>query len=506
MGKKIIADINDHQTRVAALEDGELIDLFVERRGKERVVGNIYMGRVQNVLPGMQAAFVDIGLERNAFLYAGDILVDTNDMEFPDKQEKPDIAVSIRDIVKPGQEVMVQILKEPVGTKGARVTTHITLPGRTLVLMPTVDYIGVSKRIEDEEERARLRDVLEKIRPQNMGVIVRTAARGRPAEEFENDIAFLLKIWERIEQKAKSTIPPKLMHSEETLVFRTIRDMFSDDVDSLIVNDQNAYEKLRVVTEILASDRKNCVELFQQEEDIFDYYGLESKIQRLLNRKVWLKSGGYLIIDQTEAFTVVDVNTGKYVGDDDLQETLLRTNLEAAKEIARQLRLRDIGGIIIIDFIDMIGTADKERLIRALEKALKDDPTKSNVIGMTGLGLVEMTRKKVRRSLSNVLEMSCPCCHETGLVLNDETIALKIRKKMIEQLTHHASNTWLITARASVIACLETAIEKKHSFLPVGYEIYARCTNDIEVNHYQVQPVFDRDWLRTCAADAKRID
>ncbi len=270
MNKEIIADINEHQTRIATLEDGELIDLFIERRGKERIVGNIYMGRVQNVLPGMQAAFVDIGLEKNAFLYAGDILVDTNDMEFPDRQEQPSLQRDIRDIVHSGQEVMVQILKEPVGTKGARVTTHITLPGRTLVLMPTVDYIGVSKRIDDEQERARLRDALEKLRPESMGIIVRTAAIGHSEQTFEDDLEFLLKLWTRIEQRAKITTAPKLLHSEESLVFRTIRDLFADDVTRLIINDLNACEKLQVVVGILAPDRKNCVELFQRDEDIFE--------------------------------------------------------------------------------------------------------------------------------------------------------------------------------------------------------------------------------------------
>lgn len=506
MNKEIIADINDHQTRVATLEDGELIELFIERRGKERIVGNIYMGRVQNVLPGMQAAFVDIGLERNAFLYAGDILVDVNDMEFPDRQGgQPSLKVDIRDVVKRGQEVMVQILKEPVGTKGARVTTHITLPGRTLVLMPTVDYIGVSKRIENEIERARLRDALEKLRPEKMGVIVRTAAIGCSEEKFEQDLLFLLKLWERIEQQAKTSIAPKSLHNEEPLVFRTIRDLFSDDVTRLVINDQAACEKLKVVVDILAPNRKNCVELFQKNEDIFDYYGLTAKIERLLQRKIWLKSGGYLVVDQTEALTVVDVNTGKFVGEDDLQKTILQTNLEAAKEIARQLRLRDIGGIIIIDFIDMSETEDREQLIRSLQDALKHDPTKSNVVGMTGLGLIEMTRKKVRKSLSATMEMSCSHCRGTGLVLNDESVSLNIRKKMLEQIQHYDREAWLITARESVITCLQKAEKENNSYLPEGFDIYVRSVTNQNDAHFQVQPVMDSNWLNKCAPDAKKL-
>lgn len=505
MSKSIIVDINEHQTRVAALDEGELVELFVERTGKERIVGNIYMGRVQNVLPGMQAAFVDIGIEKNAFLYAGDILADTQDLEFPDQQQKPEITANIQDLVKPGQEILVQIIKEPVGTKGARVTAHITLPGRMLVLMPNVAYVGVSRRIEDEEERARLRDAIEQICPENMGVIVRTAAQGRSVEDLKADLSFLEKLWKRIEQKSLTTIPPKLLHREETLVFRTIRDMFADDVEHLVINDQEACEKLKAVVDILAPGREDSVELYMRDEDIFDYYSLESKIDKLLARKVWLKSGGYLIIDQTEAFTIVDVNTGKFVGSDDLQETLLQTNLEAAKEIARQLRLRDIGGIIIIDFIDMTGQENKDALIDALNEALKSDPTKHNVVGMTGLGLVEMTRKKVRKSLSATMEAPCPCCHGRGTVFNDESIALKIRKKMLSEMQHHASNVWLITAHKSVAGFLEKSMQGNRPFLPRGYDIYLRETNDLNIDEYRVQPVLDLDWLRTCAAEAKKI-
>lgn len=497
MSKEIIADINRYQTRVATLENGELMDLFIERKGKERVVGNIYLGRVQNVLPGMQAAFVDIGLEKNAFLYAGDILSDIGDMEFPDRTTKPNLEVNIRDVVKTGQEVLVQILKEPVGTKGARVTTHITLPGRTLVLMPTVNYIGVSKRIENEEERTRLRDIMEEICPKEMGAIVRTAARGRPKEEFQNDIQVLLKMWERIEKRAKTVLPPKVLHNEEPLVFRTIRDMFSEDVSRLVINDQDACEKLQVVIGILEPNRKQCVELFQQEEEIFDYYGLESQIERLLHRKVWLKSGGYLIIDQTEAFTVIDVNTGKYVGDDSLQETLLQANMEASGEIARQLRLRDIGGIILIDFIDMASEENRQLLLQQLQRALRKDPTKSNVVGMTKLGIVEMTRKKMRKSLSNTLEEMCPCCKGTGLVLSDESIGLKIRKALSEKMRTDASEKWLITVRESTAEYLVQTAQTDKEYFPCGYDIYIRTANNGCSQLFTVKSITDLQWKPT---------
>lgn len=505
MSKEIIVDINAHQTRVATLEDGELLDLFIERAGRERIVGNIYIGRVQNVLPGMQAAFVDIGLEKNAFLFAGDILADPSDLEFSDRTDKPAIAGNIKEIVKPGQEVLLQILKEPVGNKGARVTTHITLPGRTLVLMPTVNYIGVSRRIEDEDERVRLREIIDRIKPQNMGVIVRTAAVGKSEEDFAGDLKLLCGLWGRVCQRAKMLSPPKLIHSEETLVFRTIRDMFSADTRRLVINDVQAYEKVRVVVGILAPERIDCVQLYQESEDLFDHYELESRIDKLLCRKVWLKSGGYIVIDQTEAFTVIDVNTGKYVGNDSLQETLLQTNIEAAREIAWQLRLRDIGGIIIIDFIDMEEQSDKDGLIQILQEALKTDPTKSNVVGMTGLGLVEMTRKKVRKSLSATLQTTCKYCHGDGRVQNSETVALKIRKALQRELRQAQNDIWLVEAHPSVTAVIEAGTRDDDPVL-VPYEgksVYIRALSSLHVEEFRITPVTEQRMLENIQTDAK---
>ncbi len=503
MLKEIVVDVNVHQTRVALLENGDLAELYIERRGGERLVGNIYVGKVQNVLPGMQAAFVDIGLEKNAFLYAGDILADKSDLEFPDQTDKPIIPANIKDIVKPGQQIMLQILKEPVGSKGARVTTNITLPGRNLVLMPTVNYIGVSRRIDDEDERARLRDIIERHKPEGMGVIVRTAAEGKSEEEFAHDLAFLARLWETTKKRAQTIPAPAVVHSEEALLFRIIRDLFSFDVKRLVINDLQALERVKTVAGMLSPEFIDRVELYQGEDDLFDRYELESRIDKLLGRRVWLKSGGYLVIDQTEALTVIDVNTGKYVGTDNLQSTLLNTNLEAAAEIARQLRLRDIGGIIVIDFIDLEFEPDKQKLLTTLQNELKHDRTKSNVVGMTGLGLVEMTRKKVRRSLSATLQTNCPYCRGQGRVLSEESVALKIRKALLRSFTNSACENWLVECSKTVSQCLETrARDGKPIFDKLGgRKVYVRSVFGLQADQYNIQALADPEALNEAMQD-----
>jgi ribonuclease G len=505
MRKQMIVDVNAYQTRVALLEEGSLAEIYVEQVGRERIVGNIYKGRVQNVLPGMQAAFVDIGLEKNAFLYAGDILVDKADLEFPNQKERPEIQANIKDIVKPGQEILLQILKEPFGTKGARVTTHITLPGRTLVLMPTVNYIGVSRRIEDEEERSRLRSIIERIKPENMGIIVRTAAYGKSEEEFISDISFLVRMWEKVIHRAQLVNAPRMVHAEESLVFRTIRDIFTPDVEELMINDRDYYEKVKVVADIISPEFADRVKLYQGEQDLFDRYELESKIDKLLQRKVWLKNGGYIIIDQTEALTAIDVNTGKYVGSDDLQQTLFETNCEAAREIARQLRLRDIGGIIIIDFIDMEDQANKDTLIELLRNELKKDRTKSNVVGMTGLGLVEMTRKKVRKSLSATMQNSCPYCGGESRILSAETVAHKIRRQLRREQQNTNVPSYLIEAHPHVASFIEARSHGDPPFLPhvEGRSVYVRSNSALHFEEYSIQPITDHRLLETIASDSR---
>jgi len=429
--KEIIIDVGSRQTRVALLENKELTEIYIERQSEERITGNIYKGRVENVLPGMQAAFINIGLDKNAFLYVKDALPNTyfdEDEEYVSSAQYKDYQID--ELLKAGQEIMVQIMKEPIDTKGARVTTHITLPGRYAVLMPTVEYIGISRRIEDEETREKLKRLAEELKPKGMGLIIRTAAEDCTESDLSNDINFLLKLWDNIKQKQKTGAAPRIVHKDMSIIYRTVRDMFTKDIDRLVINNKEHYEKVRELVTIISSHLKNKVEYYNKNYDIFEFYQVEPQISKIINRKVWLKCGGYIVIDQTEALTSIDVNTGKYVGTVDLKDTVLKTNIEAAKEIAKQLRLRDIGGIIIIDFIDMADEIHESTVLEALKNALKKDRTRANVLGITHLGLVEMTRKKVRQRIEKILMAPCPYCKGEGRILSSETIVKKIEKEV----------------------------------------------------------------------------
>lgn len=424
--REIIIDVDAPMTRVALREGGDIQELYMESDGGKKLVGNIYKGKVQNILPGMQAAFVDIGMKRNAFLYAGDIMVDTADFVGMDDRgverslrEQP----AIKKLLRVGQEIVVQVIKEPVGTKGPRVTTHITIPGHSCVLVPTVGYIGVSRRIESDAERDRLRAEIERVRPEGMGVIARTAAAGRSAEDFRQELSGLAAAYARVMEAAARVKPPALIYSDESLAYRVVRDMFTDDIDRLVINDKDICDDLRRLASSMAPGSEGKVELYSDEMPIFDAFGIESKVRNAIERKVWLKNGGYIVIDHTEALTVIDVNTGRFVGStSNLQDTVFQMNIEAAREIARQVRLRDISGIIIIDFIDMLQEDNRKALVDELRRAFAGDRTKTNVLGLTGLGLVEMTRKKLRKSLSGVTQMPCPFCKGEGLVLRPEQV------------------------------------------------------------------------------------
>jgi ribonuclease G len=492
MTKKIIADVNPLEVRIALLEDDKLVEIHVERRGKERLVGNIYKGRVANVLPGMQAAFVDIGLERNAFLYAGDILVDASDFEFGNSSDHPNLKPkSIEDMVKEGQEIVVQVLKQPGGAKGARITSHVTLPGRMLVLMPTVNHVGVSRRIEDEAERTRLKEVLESIKPKDMGVIVRTAAAGKTADEFIGELKFLERLWQRILSRSEVLRAPRLVHAEESLIFRTVRDMFTTDVSEFVINDREYFDKVTAVANIIAPNMKDRVRYYTAGVSIFDDYGIQARIDKALEKKVWMKNGAYLVIDETEALTVIDVNTGKYVGDTDLQETILEVNIEAAKEIAKQLRLRDISGIIIIDFIDMEVEGNKQKVVEALEAALANDRTKTNVLGITSLGLVEMTRKKVRKKLSSIVKRTCPYCGGSGLVDSEETTAMNIRRLVLRQTANSDVKEYLIVVNPLVAKFIESRGPEEEPILPKveGVKLYVLSDEAMHIADYRMTEI-----------------
>jgi len=419
MAKTIVANIMPEETRMAILEDGELMEVAVERSESGHLVGNIYKGRIANILPGMQAAFIDIGWDKNAFLYIGDIFL-------PTKHN----GSGGNGFLSVGQEIIVQIAKDAIGSKGPRATTHLTLPGRYVVLMPTVNYIGVSRRINDEAERERLRQIAERIRPPEMGIIVRTVAAGKNEEDFRRDLEYLVSTWQSLAARAKRAKAPVLLYRDVDLVIRIVRDYLSADVDEFFLDDRDAFSRVRDLLSFISPELESRVKLYEGRDDIFTHFGIEAELNKLQKRRVDLKCGGYIIIDNTEALTVIDVNTGKFVGQTNLADTVFKTNLEAAAEIARQLRLRDIGGIIIIDFIDMDSDEHKQALLEALNAALKKDRTKTNVVGLTGLGLVEMTRKKARQNITSVMYAECPCCQGLGRVYSPETVAINIKRQL----------------------------------------------------------------------------
>lgn len=451
--KTILADVNPYQTRVALLEDGELVEYYVERPGRERLAGNIYKGVVRNVLPGMEAAFVDIGLEKNAFLYIGDIALDSSDFEFGEGAQKMEPRL-IRQVVREGQELLVQVLKDPSGTKGARITTNITLPSRLMVMMPRMEYVGVSRRIEDEGERMRLKRIAEGLRPQNVGLIIRTAAQGISDEELADEMPYLVDWWRSLEVKEKQSTAPKELYRDQGLAARAFRDMFDRDVTRFVVNDKAACEEIRSMMREQGID-DNALEYYEGAYDLFDRFSIESDIKRTFQRKSWLKSGGYLMIDHTEALTVIDVNTGKYVGDSNLQETIFHTNKEAAAEIARQIRLRDIGGIILIDFIDMTTEQHKDELLHALKEELKKDRTRTNVLGITQLGLVEMTRKKIRQRVSTIMHSTCQVCNGSGRVLTPQSVALEILRQYKRAMDNLSCSKLTLKVHAEVAEYLD---------------------------------------------------
>ena len=410
--KEIVLQSQSQKLRAAVFEQGDLMEVFEEEGGSSHLVGNIYRGRVENVLPGMQAAFVDIGLDKNAYLYVGDAVPARFE---EDEKVSPADSVRIEHVLKPRQELLVQIIKEPVGKKGARISVNLTLPGRYVVLLPQVSYIGVSRKILANNERMRLRNLADQAKPEGMGVIIRTLAEGIDGEEIAEDIAQLVEIWRALQPKIPYVSVPGLVHKDVDLISRLVRDWIDQDVEKITVDQDEAAQILRkALREIEHPAAKHI--LVVTGEDLFARYGIDDEIRKTLRPKVWLKSGGYLVIQQTEALIVIDVNTGKYVGKLSLEETLVHTNLEAAGEIARQLRLRNLGGIIIIDFIDMTAKEDQQQVIEVLETACARDKTKAQVLGLTQLGLVEMTRKKVGQTLEVRYTAPCPTCDGSGRV------------------------------------------------------------------------------------------
>ena len=453
MTKELVINATSHETRVALLEGGHIAELYIERDRQLGIVGNIYKGKVIRVLPGMQAAFVDIGLAKAAFLYVADVMDEMEQLErniegeeeLHGQEDSSELSSlpPIEDLLTEGQELLVQISKEPIGTKGARITSHISLPGRHLVYMPTVDHIGISRRIESEEERERLRQIIDSMRTPGTGFIVRTVSEGKSEDDLRHDMEFLVGLWENLSRGIDEVRAPSLIHSDLDVTSKVLRDILTEDVKRIVVDNVDEYDKIVRFLRTFMPRLNYCIELYKGEEPIFDAYGLEVEISRSLGRKVWLKSGGSIIIEQTEALVAIDVNTGRYVGKHNFEDTILKTNLEALKEIAFQLRLRNIGGLIIIDFIDMDKEAHREKVHAALEEALRQDKNKTNILKISELGLVEMTRKRVRESIGRTLCEPCPYCEGKGYVKGKLTIIYEIlrelRREMVDLPAGHVT-------------------------------------------------------------------
>ena len=486
MSKEIIVNVDTRETRVALIEAGKLVELHLER--EERVVGSIYKCKVSNVLPGMDAAFVDIGLERNAFLYVADVLPEADD-EFP-AAKREGRNLRIKDMLKPGQELLVQVVKGPRGTKGARVSTRISLPGRYLVLMPDADNIGISRKIEEGGERDRLRRIGEKIRPLGYGVIVRTEAEGKGEAEIRQDLEFLMRMWSQIQDKARKINPPGLVHQDLSLIYKTIRDVFGSDVSKMLIDSCVDYEKAIELIRLLSPKMRSRIHLYDDPEPIFERFAVETEIERLLRRKVWLKSGGHLTIDETEALTTIDVNTGKYVGSTSLSDTILSTNIEAVTEIARQLRLRDIGGIIIMDFIDMTSPKDRQHVVSALEKALRKDRTRTKISNISPLGLIEMTRKRTGETISEAITASCPYCQGRGRIQSPETVSIQVERELRKLASQSDEEAFVVTVNPEVALQLvgpmgETIDEIERR---LRRAVYVRASEDLHIEKYEIVP------------------
>ncbi|TSK07466.1 MAG: Rne/Rng family ribonuclease [Geobacter sp.] len=455
MGNELVINTTSHETRIALIENGTIAELYVERSRVKGIIGNIYKGRVVRVLPGMQAAFVDIGLEKAAFLYVADVFdaMDEYDSYIePEQGEEPvpHPLHPIEDLLQEGQELLVQISKEPIGTKGARITAHISLPGRHLVYMPTVDHVGISRRIEDEVERERLKEIVDRIKPVGGGFIVRTVSEGKSEEDLVADLHYLTKLWDEIIKKKDKGGAPSLIHSDLDVTQKVVRDILTESVERIVVDSKPEHDKIVQFISTFMPKMKYSIELYDEEEPIFDHFGLEVEISRALGRKVWLKSGGYIIIEQTEALTAIDVNTGRYVGKHNLEDTILKTNLEAVKEIAYQLRLRNLGGIIIIDFIDMEKEVNREKVYGALEEALKSDKSKTNILKISELGLVEMTRKRVRESLGRMMCEPCPYCEGRGYVKSKITVCHEIFRELRREMLDIRGTKVMLTVHPQV--------------------------------------------------------
>ncbi len=487
--EEILINMTPQETRVAIVEAGSLQEVWIERRRNCGIVGNIYKGKVNRVLPGMEAAFVDIGLERSGFLHVSDFDLGQNNPE--NETANPP---SISQLLHEGQSILVQVVKDPLGTKGARLTTIISVPSRYLVYMPNSSMIGISVKIEEEEERERLRSLLSNCMTENQngGCIVRTAAEGVVDEELNRDINFLCKLWDSVQEQAKTAKPGSVIHEDLPLAVRTLRDMVGNATDIVRVDSRETYQKLKSFSKKYIPDLPCKIEHYPGDRPLFDLYNIDDEVQRALGRKVELKSGGYLIIDQTEAMTTIDINTGAFVGHQNLEETIFKTNMEASQAIARQLRLRNLGGIIIIDFIDMVTEDHKRQVLKSLEKYLDKDHAKTQVCDVSPLGLVEMTRKRTRESLEHILCETCATCGGRGAHKTVETVCYEIFREILrEARVYDEAQQLLVMANQDVIDMLldeeATSLAELETFIKIPVKLQVESYYSQE--NYDVVPV-----------------
>lgn len=516
MGQSLVINRGPSETRVALLSNGVPVELFVERSRDRSVVGNVYRGKVVRVLPGMQAAFVEIGLERTAFLYVDDAITSPVEQEGDPEDERGsrnDVGqtgdsqsrgrgfrqapqADISSLLKQGQTVLVQVQKEPMGSKGARLTRQITVPGRHLVYMPFNSHVGVSRRIEDPVERQRLKDSLsEFIGAEGGGYIVRTAADGVDGAKLAREARLVRQLWLDIQGREDGAQTPLLVYEDLDLVLRATRDLFTEDVESVIADSREDYERLTAFVESFAPEEVGKVKYHDPREPIFDHYGIEVEIERALERRVWLKSGGYIVIEQTEALTVVDVNSGRYVGKSSLEDTITQINLEAVKETVYQLRLRNIGGIVIIDFIDMAEASNREKVLGALEEALSADKAKTTVVRMSEIGLVELTRKRVRESLGQLLTEPCPYCKGRGFVKSEQTVANEVLRNIARHLCRESARTVLVNMDPGVADTLYSSESAQVEMLEELYDtrVIPVARDGYHRERYEIVPTKGRD-------------
>ncbi|MBA3008433.1 MAG: Rne/Rng family ribonuclease [Proteobacteria bacterium] len=507
MSTDILINATSYETRIALVENDHLVELHIQRPSEKGLVGNIYKGRVVRVLPGMQAAFVNIGLDRTGFLYVDDVYISMTELEqrllgqeqqpcgkynftssVSDNEIRRISGMNIEDLLREGQDVTVQVGKDPIGTKGARLTCHITLPCRNLVFMPLTDHIGISRKIEDETLRQTLRERIEKLRPAGTGFIVRTVAEYADMEELEADMEFLLHLWDEIQDINSSSSAPSLVYEDLDITFRSVRDLFTADVNTLVVDDKETYENLLNFIKIFAPDLQHQIVFYQEIAPLFEAHGIEIEISRVIEKKVWLRSGGYIIIETTEALTVIDVNTGRFVGKNDLEETIFKTNMEAVKEIAYQLRLRNIGGIIIIDFIDMDDELHREELFTSFKEAVKKDKSRINILKLTEFGLVQMTRKRSCENLKQLLCEPCHYCAGEGTLKSRRTICYEIFRKISRETLRHKGNTLTLKVHPRIADMLLK--EEEHVTLELERNTRKLLTiipdNNLHIEKYEI--------------------